>query len=181
MRPNCLLARVLEALPGHPCGVESPDLATELDADPAFVTIRLTEAVRRGLAWAVRHYAANNRSLWFATEADRENWREAHPEFGRCKVTNGPMAASLTRQRRKMLTAVKNRQREGVPAGVHIAKMPLSMQTATNPNGVLVQVIPSPTHDARYQCAPGEQPYGAGFAAVRIGRDLQTGEGWAQA
>lgn len=34
------------------------------------------------------------------------------------------------------------------------------------------------SHDPRYQCAPGEQPYGAGFAAVGIGRSVLTGKAW---
>lgn len=33
-------------------------------------------------------------------------------------------------------------------------------------------------YDPRYQCAPGEQPSGAGFAAAGIGRDITTGQGW---
>lgn len=37
---------------------------------------------------------------------------------------------------------------------------------------------PSWTHDPRYQCAPGEQPHGAGFAAAGVGRDITTGRAW---
>ena len=33
-------------------------------------------------------------------------------------------------------------------------------------------------YDPRYQCAPGERPWGAGFAAAGIGRDVTTGRGW---
>lgn len=33
-------------------------------------------------------------------------------------------------------------------------------------------------HDPRYQCSPDERPFGAGFAAVGIGRDVRTGMGW---
>lgn len=39
---------------------------------------------------------------------------------------------------------------------------------------------PSYTHNGRYQCAPGEQPYGAGFAAAGIGRDVTNGKGWGE-
>lgn len=35
------------------------------------------------------------------------------------------------------------------------------------------------THDKRYQCAPGEIPFGAGFAAAGIGRSAVTGKAWA--
>ena len=37
---------------------------------------------------------------------------------------------------------------------------------------------PDWTHDPRYQCAPGEQPFGAGFAAAGPGRDITTGDAW---
>ncbi len=37
---------------------------------------------------------------------------------------------------------------------------------------------PSWSHDPRFQCAPGEHPYGAGFSAVGIGHDVTTGEAW---
>ena len=34
------------------------------------------------------------------------------------------------------------------------------------------------THDPRYQVDPESNPFGAGFAAVGIGRDVQTGRVW---
>lgn len=48
------------------------------------------------------------------------------------------------------------------------------------PAHVKVQRVPAPTHDKRYQCAPGERPAGAGFAAAGIGRDITTGRAWGQ-
>jgi len=46
------------------------------------------------------------------------------------------------------------------------------------PAHVAVDRRPTVTHDPRYQCAPGERPYGAGFAAAGIGRDVTTGQPW---
>lgn len=40
---------------------------------------------------------------------------------------------------------------------------------------VPVQVLPGYTHNHRAQCAPGEQPFGAGFAALGVGRYLESG------
>lgn len=37
----------------------------------------------------------------------------------------------------------------------------------------------SRNYDPRYQCDPDEQPWGAGFAAAGIGRDINTGRAWA--
>jgi len=49
---------------------------------------------------------------------------------------------------------------------------------AVNPAGVKVTKMRSWTHDPRFQCAPGEQPYGAGFSAVGVGCDVVTGMEW---
>ena len=67
-------------------------------------------------------------------------------------------------------------------APVHVPR-PASQvdQPAVTPAGLVPQRAAAPTHDTRYQCAPGEQPYGAGFAAVGIGRDVDTGRTWGQA
>ena len=175
MRPYCLLARVLEVLPRYPVGVESPTLAVLLHTDPELIAARLTEAERRGMAWPVRSYAANNRSLWFASEANRDAWMALHPKFTRHHATKGPRAPSAlpteprTMRRKADCVGVSFAQRGGVPAGVTLATMPRSQMPATNPNGVQVQICASPTYDARYQCAPGEQPRGAGFAAEWAG------------
>lgn len=37
---------------------------------------------------------------------------------------------------------------------------------------------PSTPYDPRYQFAPGAVTFGAGFAAVGIGRDVDTGREW---
>lgn len=50
---------------------------------------------------------------------------------------------------------------------------------AITPPGLKPTRGPSFTHDTRYQCAPGESPFGAGFAAVGIGRSPLTGKAWA--
>ena len=47
------------------------------------------------------------------------------------------------------------------------------------PQGIKPLRGPSFTHDTRYQCAPGEIPFGAGFAAVGIWRSPLTGKAWA--
>lgn len=62
--------------------------------------------------------------------------------------------------------------------------LPALRQTPAEPPGgrvVLITQGPSYTHDHRNQCAPGEQPYGAGFAAAGVGVDVLTGQGWRDA
>jgi hypothetical protein len=41
-----------------------------------------------------------------------------------------------------------------------------------------ITACPCVTYDPRYQFAPGEKTFGAGFAAVGLGRDVDTGKPW---
>lgn len=45
-------------------------------------------------------------------------------------------------------------------------------------NGIKVTIGPSATYDRRHQVDPKSRPVGAGFAAVGLGRDVQTGRQW---
>ena len=66
-----------------------------------------------------------------------------------------------------------------VPAPVSIPMHALRPVGAENrPAGLRPSSSFNWTHDPRYQCAPGEQPYGAGFSAVGIGRSVITGKAW---
>lgn len=47
------------------------------------------------------------------------------------------------------------------------------------PEGVRITRCPSPSYDSRYQVDPKSHPFGAGFAAVGIGRSVATGGAWA--
>lgn len=55
---------------------------------------------------------------------------------------------------------------------------PAAPADAASAGGAPVTRGPSWSHDPRFQCAPGEQPYGAGFAAVKPGFDITTGRPW---
>jgi hypothetical protein len=52
------------------------------------------------------------------------------------------------------------------------------VQQLQRADGVVVTRLAGWTHDPRYQVPPGAQPYGAGFAAVGMGRDVMTGRAW---
>lgn len=47
------------------------------------------------------------------------------------------------------------------------------------PRAPKITICPSVPFDPRYQCAPGEAPFGAGFSHVGLGRDIRTGQEWA--
>lgn len=59
-------------------------------------------------------------------------------------------------------------------------KLPTLRQPTEAPAKRVVRITKGPayTHDARIQCAPGERPYGAGFAAAGPGRNIETGRAW---
>lgn len=59
-----------------------------------------------------------------------------------------------------------------------IERGPRGAVVIETPPDVQVEVGPAFTHDHRVQCAPNEQPFGAGFAAAGPGIDITTGRGW---
>lgn len=116
---------------------------------------------------------------WFASAELAQRWR----------ATTKPPQQPTPRFRQRMVKM--DRVREPTEAQnvamvnkhpvVHIARRADTADTPANtPSHVQVQRVPAPTHDVRYQCAPGERPAGAGFAAAGIGRDITTGRAWRQ-
>lgn len=83
--------------------------------------------------------------------------------------------------RRQQITLDGSRERTvGVPT---IPRAMRAVKPAVDkgvivPAGVKVTRGPSWTHDPRYQCRPGDEPFGAGFSSVGIGRDIDTGRAW---
>ena len=101
---------------------------------------------------------------WFASAELAQRWLTATPPQPKASPTPRQQIVPLHRHRHPTVT---------------LAHRPSNVDTpATVPAGVQVQRGPAQTHDARYQCAPGERPYGAGFAAIGIGRDVATGAAW---
>lgn len=83
----------------------------------------------------------------------------------------------------ELLPAVFPRRRELTPVNLPGTRMDKQLEQdaePTPPRNGRGHVVhgPSWTHDPRYQCAPGEQPYGAGFVAAGIGRCAITGKPW---
>ena len=168
MRPNGLFAHTLTALANHPGGVETATLAPTLGTTAENLSALLCNAAKAGLAWPVRSAGPNNRSVWFATEADRTAWLSAHPETDPALAHKAPKAGY------KHAVVRKPRQPRAIPAGVIVARVSRNQVQATNPNGVVATIGESISYDPRYQVRPGVRPDGAGFAAewerLRAGR-----------
>ena len=177
MRPNGLSANAIKMLAMHPGGVETATLAPGLGITSEAVSAILCKAAKKGLAWPIRSCGANNRSIWFLTEARLTAWLAGHPDVDPALAHKPPRVSSRQPAVRKPRAVAKR----GVAAGVTIARVPRSMVEATNPNGVKVEIGDSIDYDPRYQVRPGTVPFGAGFTAVGIGHDLQTGKCWVAA
>jgi len=100
---------------------------------------------------------------WFANNDMARRWEG--------RTCPAPKASPAPHQRAPLL--------RGRPAPVVLADTPsLADMPAVMPPHVTLQRCPAPTHDNRYQCAPGARPFGAGFAQAGIGRDVTTGRVW---
>lgn len=121
---------------------------------------------------------------WFASAELAARWRS------RPRSTLQTPTQPSQQPRQRMAGAPRMQQptdaqnvsvvRRGQPV-VRIAPAPdTTDMPAQRSATVPVQILPSATHDDRYQCAPGARPYGAGFAAAGVGRDVVTGRAWGQ-
>jgi hypothetical protein len=66
----------------------------------------------------------------------------------------------------------------GVAPYVAIAKAPPFNGEVIVPPNVKLTIGPRVTFDPRYQVDPASRPFGAGFSAAGVGRDLLTGQPW---
>lgn len=121
---------------------------------------------------------------WFASAELAARWRS------RPRSTLQTPTQPSQQPRQRMAGAPRMQQptdaqnvsvvRRGQPV-VRIAPAPdTTDMPAQRSATVPVQILASATHDDRYQCAPGARPYGAGFAAAGVGRDVTTGQAWGQ-
>ena len=154
-------------------GVTNAMLQADCAADStrvASVLWRLTsvgELVGALVPGAVKRWFASQElaQRWLATAAPRPKPPPAPRQRIRRREPTAAQNATMVRQRGANVTIGKLPRRDDEPAIV--------------PAGLQVQRAVAMTHDSRYQCAPGERPAGAGFAAVGIGRDSITGMAWA--
>lgn len=68
------------------------------------------------------------------------------------------------------------------PVAARTAKAPAKQKQKQKPEPVApppkITYGPSSVINARHQVDPSSRPFGAGFAAAGIGRDVETGRGW---
>ena len=114
---------------------------------------------------------------WFANQELAQRWMSTTPPL--VKPIPAPRQRILHRQPRTAAQNPRLTRQHGAP--VVLGRAPDTTDDhVVVPAGLAIQRLATPTHDARYQCAPGERPHGAGFAAAGIGRDVTTGQQWGQ-
>jgi hypothetical protein len=94
----------------------------------------------------------------------------------------GLMAPEIVASRKAASQAERNRvvpSKPSRPAGVVLGAPVAPMGTPVVPPHVVPSVGLASGIDPRYQCHPADRPFGAGFVAAGIGRDVDSGKEWA--
>ena len=121
-------------------------------------------------------------------EACRVNAANAHSHLTRLTQTGKLFRACQPGLRIRWFTnparadaygKFKPAPRAVIPAPVIIAPVKLRGRAITPKTAVRSRGL-SAGFDPRYQCDPASSPFGAGFAAVGVGRDVDTGRPWAR-
>jgi hypothetical protein len=152
--------------------------------------VQLGHLVRQGKSYhaAKRRQAAKPRAPRATEEATSTSPRQSPPAVASAtlkpvgellpvekpQAKGGPAAWRPARKAPPAATVVPL---PGVPPTVHI---PLAQPASEPviPPGLEVRRCPAPTFDPRYQIDPASRPFGAGFSACGIGRDVTTGKAW---
>jgi hypothetical protein len=171
---------LMRAMAAGPEGLTNAALAQRLDIAQTNIPGRISQAQRNGHLFraARKGYPLH----WFDTAERAAAWA-AMPALHKPALQSLPTDPARTILAKKQGPAALTKYaahptKPGVPAPVHIPDAPQVSGEVTVPATVVVSRGLSAGYDPRRQCAPGEQPYGAGFAAVGIGRSVTTGQGW---
>lgn len=145
-------------------GAETVDVATAMGSTGNGAKSALRWLESHGMAWRVKP-TGHTRDRWFGDETMARVWLSRYV----------PPAMVLRAPKPNRFTAT----RRGLPAPVSVPHRPYApVGEAHVPAHIVPAVGVASGHDPRYQCAPGEQPFGAGFAAAGIGRYFGPGGVW---
>ena len=127
--------------------------------------------------------APGHAQRWFADAAHAAAWMANLPAFVRLepgprkRKPKPPKPQKMPKPEPKPKSQPKVRR--SAAAGVHIESSVPQGQVIV-PVGLVVSKGLSSGFDSRYQCGPGEKPWGAGFVAAGAGFDVITGKPWAR-
>jgi len=171
---------LMRAMSATPEGLTNAALAQRLDIAQTNIPGRINQAQRNGHLF--RAARPGYPLHWFDTPERAAAWA-AMPPLHKPGLVAIPTGRAHTVMAKKKGPAALTKYaayptKPGMPAPVHIPDTPQVSGEATVPASVVMAKGLSAGYDPRVQCAPGEQPYGAGFAAVGVGRSITTGQGW---
>jgi hypothetical protein len=170
MTTDTILAR-LQRLASGPQGATNAQVAQAFDWAAEEAGSRLSTQVRRGKLIRVR--VMGHKVRYFSNPDHAE-------AFGVATVPLEPKPKRVPKRRAEKVAEMLE------PAGhwpMHLPGTPKAVQVPDGPVVVITAAVkrtegPRWTHDPRYQVGPGERPFGAGFAAVGIGRNVENGKAW---
>ena len=164
---------IILGLAKRPWGVSNSEAQEAAGKGPEYVSGcigRLTQHCR-----LVQAKSPGNRDRWFIFPEHAAEWLLTAPPPKPPKPKPEPRPKAAPKPPKiKVIKA-----RPSMPATVYIVPRPFQGPTLI-PATVIKSYGLASGFDPRYQCSPGEQAFGAGFAAVGIGRDVDTGTEWAQ-
>lgn len=160
--------RIVFSLCERPSGAGIKEVAQAIECSDADAAARLGAMIKRGHAFKVKRW---REVRYFRTQELADAWDKANPD--------PRVLAQQAKQRAKLEKAVPVKKYWPLT----LPGTPKRVETPTGPrivfpDDVKVTKCPDYTHNHRFQCAPGEQPFGAGFSAVGIGRNVDTGRAW---
>lgn len=158
------MSRGIVALAARPDGVTSAELGP-IGCLPQHATTRLGKLTSAG--HLVRCKVPGQLMHWFVTADAAAAWR-----------ARTPAGSEQERRARIRLGLGLNTP---VQMAIRVALRHLDPDAPVDESRAIHTLCPSPAvGDVRYQIDPAERPFGAGFGAVGIGRDVMTGKGWGQ-
>jgi hypothetical protein len=174
-------------------------------ADSAYGQLKALAAL--GLAHQVARQLGVVRCRYFGTPEQAQAWQQANTHVGEGLEAKGAvvkaggpvlldvqkplrsrarqpgvMAPEILASRKAVIQAERNRvvpAKPSRPAGVVLGAPVAPTGAAVVPAHVVPSVGRAAGYDPRYQVNPADRPFGAGFSAVGVGRDVQNGEAWA--
>lgn len=171
---------LMRAMAATPNGLTNADLAQRLDIAQTNIPGRISQAQRNGHLFRAERkgYPLH----WFDTAERAAAWAAMAP-LHKPELVAIPTGRAHTVMAKKKGPAALTKYaaqptKPGVPAPVNIPETPQVAGQATTPASVVVAKGLSAGFDPRFQCGPGEKPFGAGFAAAGVGRSVTTGQGW---
>lgn len=165
---RCMRMMVLADRP-QGCTMREAYDAAECDAMQN-VSGWLAKLCRAGYLWRVKRHHGGR---YFGSPEAAQAWDKANAVPVAQAVAHRPQNWALDLPGTPKHLARPRGDKKAIPR-------PAAGACVITPDGLVITRCPSVSFDPRYQIDPAAHHFGAGFAHVGIGRDVQTGKAWGQ-